>query len=355
MKLSLNIAALVSLFVLCPIGSYAYQADNASTETRWLLSPTDRITSDSANNGDVYARRIKFFYEDNQRAEKGCVVFMGDSITQGFPVDKAFCGHLQEDAKRTYVNRGIGGDIIEGMIQRLDVSVRDLQPRTVYIMAGTNDVLNESGDYYEGNIKVGLERLVRRIRELSPGTEIVFETMPPLGIGYEKQAISRYCVAKGIEQMKEVAKAMNIRVIDTHKVLSDESGDYIRRYSYDDVHLNLLGNLQWIDALDLTSAEKAQAWRNLAPEWRTAMDSTRTLTGINRLRGDEDFVLYTPEYGASTREQKSGIEVVVENGKIVSYHAGNGYVMIPKNGYVLSARGGQCTPWLTYCAILGSG
>ena len=354
MKHSYNVAVLVSLLVLCPFGAFAFKADEASTETLWLLSSQDRVTSDIASNGEFYGNRMKFFYEDNARAEKGCVVFLGDSITQGFPVDDAFCGDLPTDAKRTFVNRGIGGDHIEGMIQRLDVSIRDLQPRMVYIMAGTNDVLWYQNDYKEGNVKVGYERLARRIKELSPDTEIVFETMPPLSIETpEKRAIFRSRVTMANEQIKEVGKAMNIRVVDTHKALSDESGEYVGRYTPDGVHLNLLGNLQWIDALGLTPKEKARVWRNLAPKWLEAMESTQTLTGVNRPRTDDDFILYTPVNGSRTGTQKYSVEVSVVNDKITTYTIGWGNELIPKDGYVLSGRG-NASAWLTYAAIPGS-
>ena len=62
------------------------------------------------------------------------------------------------------------------------------------------------------------------------------------------------------------------------------------------------------------------------------------ITGINRARGDADVVLYTPEFGPSTLTEGSGVEVVVEEGKVSALSAA-GNRPIPSNGFVLSASG----------------
>src|SRR5213078_5017270 len=66
------------------------------------------------------------------------VVFMGDSITDGWKLDKYFPG-------APYVNRGISGQTTSQMLLRFRADVIDLHPKVVVILAGTNDISGNTG------------------------------------------------------------------------------------------------------------------------------------------------------------------------------------------------------------------
>lgn len=68
----------------------------------------------------------------------GRVVFLGDSITEGWALDQYFPG-------KPYVNRGIGGQTTPQMLVRLYPDVIDLKPAAVIILAGTNDIAQNTG------------------------------------------------------------------------------------------------------------------------------------------------------------------------------------------------------------------
>jgi len=77
------------------------------------------------------------------------VVFMGDSITEGWKLDEAFSG-------KPYVNRGISGQTTPQMLVRFRQDVIDLEPKVVVILAGTNDIAGNTGpmtlEQTEGNL-----------------------------------------------------------------------------------------------------------------------------------------------------------------------------------------------------------
>ncbi|MGB7265169.1 MAG: SGNH/GDSL hydrolase family protein, partial [Terracidiphilus sp.] len=77
------------------------------------------------------------------------VVFLGDSITQGWKLDESFPG-------KPYINRGISGQTSPQMLVRFRQDVIDLQPKVVVILAGTNDIAGNTGpmtlEQTEGNI-----------------------------------------------------------------------------------------------------------------------------------------------------------------------------------------------------------
>ena len=69
------------------------------------------------------------------------VVFMGDSITEGWHFDKP--GGVF--AAKPYVNRGISGQTTPQMVLRFHQDVIALQPKVVVILAGTNDIAGNTG------------------------------------------------------------------------------------------------------------------------------------------------------------------------------------------------------------------
>jgi lysophospholipase L1-like esterase len=66
------------------------------------------------------------------------VVFMGDSITDGWRLTEFFPG-------KPYVNRGISGQTTPQMLVRMYPDVIALKPAVLVILAGTNDIARNTG------------------------------------------------------------------------------------------------------------------------------------------------------------------------------------------------------------------
>ena len=81
---------------------------------------------------------LKRYADENSRlgqpaANAPRVVFLGDSITDGWRLTEYFSG-------RDFVNRGISGQITGEMLGRMMADVIDLKPAAVIVLAGTNDI-----------------------------------------------------------------------------------------------------------------------------------------------------------------------------------------------------------------------
>ena len=100
-----------------------------------------------------------------QAADKRALVFLGDSITQGFGDDfhGAFPG-----AK--LANRGISGDTTRGMLLRLTDDCLALDPSGVVMLMGTNDL--EEGAEPE-TIAANVKAIIAAIESKNPRTPIV--------------------------------------------------------------------------------------------------------------------------------------------------------------------------------------
>ena len=85
-----------------------------------------------------------------EQKDQGAVVFLGDSITQGWDVGLQFAFPGVKIA-----NRGISGDTSRGVLIRLQEDVLALNPAAVVLLVGTNDL--EEGatpDTIAGNLKL---------------------------------------------------------------------------------------------------------------------------------------------------------------------------------------------------------
>lgn len=71
----------------------------------------------------------------------------------------------------------------------------------------------------------------------------------------------------------------------------------------------------------------------------TTGGTRRRLDGVNRPRGRDEAVLFTPEFHATTLTDDSGAEIVVRAGRVIQLRDAAGSTPIPDDGFVLSTTG----------------
>jgi lysophospholipase L1-like esterase len=135
------------------------------------------------------------------QASETRVVFMGDSITDAWHLDKSF-------PKKPYINRGIGGQTTPQMLIRFRPDVIDLDPKVVVILAGTNDIAGNTGPMtlaeIEGNLRTmselakvhGIKVVMSSVLPVNDYTErskLFFPLRPPAQILELNAWIKDYC------------------------------------------------------------------------------------------------------------------------------------------------------------------
>jgi lysophospholipase L1-like esterase len=186
---------------------------------------------------NVWAERHAAWRRDTNN-ETGAVVFLGDSITQGWnSLAKVF-----PDIK--VVNRGIGGDTTRGVLYRLNTDVLALKPAAVVLLIGINDIgLGGKPEDIVDNIKGILFALKRSNPHLPV---IVCKVMP--------SSTKQYRPADKIEQLNalvdEIVKS-NPQCIrcDTWSIYAGPNGDCQKDEFPDLLHPNAIGYAKWTDAL----------------------------------------------------------------------------------------------------------
>ena len=103
------------------------------------------------------------------------ILFVGNSITDG----GEWCELFQNPNVK---NRGISGDTTQGVYDRLDALLKGT-PAQIFLLIGINNVpRGESAD----SIAAGIRRIVQRIRQESPATEVLVQSVLPVTPQYGK-------------------------------------------------------------------------------------------------------------------------------------------------------------------------
>ncbi len=169
------------------------------------------------NTNYQYSARLTQFQLYDGKTD---IVFAGDSITEKGNWNELFAGI-------NCIDRGIGSDTTEGLLNRLDEIMKH-DPEKIFILIGINDLsVGISADEICSNMSL----IVEKISEMSPNTRIYIESVLP---------------AKDIEQgqidminkIYESICAENISAtyIDISPVFNMQGGGYY--YSGDGIHLN---------------------------------------------------------------------------------------------------------------------
>ena len=65
----------------------------------------------------------------------------------------------------------------------------------------------------------------------------------------------------------------------------------------------------------------------------------RAIDGLNRPRGDNELIIFTPEFHGTTLTDPNGVELIVRQGRIVEQRDLKGSSTIPADGFIISAAG----------------
>lgn len=171
--------------------------------------------------------------------DQNAIVFLGDSITQGWGDDLggSFAG-------MKVANRGISGDTTRGMLIRLEEDVLSLNPRAVVLLMGTNDLEEKAEpETIAGNLKL----IVAALKKHNPQMPILLCQVFPSSEGKSRPA-------EKIKQINELyAEAVKgdpqITVLETWLLFADENGNAKEGEFPDLLHPNPAGYAKWAKAL----------------------------------------------------------------------------------------------------------
>ncbi|HZL43610.1 MAG TPA: GDSL-type esterase/lipase family protein [Verrucomicrobiae bacterium] len=235
------LAALVCAAPLCP--QSPAQTNNAAPAempsrllfpTNAALLPGKGPISSWKPFAQLWAKRRAEFWAHREQ-DKGAVVFLGDSITQGW-------SWLAESFPQLKTaNRGIGGDTTRGLLYRLKEDVLDLEPAAVVLLIGTNDIGND-GNPEDAAANIAL--ILDALKQSNPRMPIIVCKVMP----------SKKSVAPKIEKLnalvdEQVRDDRRLIPCDTWKIYASPDGTCYRGEFPDLLHPNKIGYEKWALAL----------------------------------------------------------------------------------------------------------
>ena len=180
------------------------------------------------------------FKEENAKlsapvAGENRVVFMGNSITIGWiEWDPGFF------KDKPYVDRGISGQTTPQMLVRFRQDVVDLKPAVVVILAGINDIAENTGpstlEMIEGNLSSMCE--IAKANNI----KVVLSSVLPANIFPWRRTINPAEKVFDLNKwIKEYAAQNNLVYLDYYTTMVDEEMGLKKELTYDGVHPNLEG------------------------------------------------------------------------------------------------------------------
>ncbi len=184
-------------------------------------------------------QRLRTQWSTEIKQDQQAVVFLGDSITQGWT--PTFRGHFEG---MKVANRGIGGDTTRGMLIRLQEDVLSLHPSAVVMLMGTNDIEVQIAPEA---IARNFQKIIDALKDHNPDMPIVLCRMFP-------SSASKKRPTETIQQVNQLYESIvrndpQITVVDTFTLFDDGNGDALPAYFPDLLHLNGAGYAKWASAL----------------------------------------------------------------------------------------------------------
>lgn len=162
------------------------------------------------------------------------MVFMGDSITEGWSQFRP------SFFTNGFVCRGIGGQTTPQMLLRFRQDVINLAPKKVILLAGINDIAQNTGpitlDQIMDNIKSMTEMAKANNIEM-----ILCSLLPANSFPWRLEITPTQKVIQLNQMIKTYAEENKLYYVDYYAAMVDESKGLQQQLGYDTVHPNAAG------------------------------------------------------------------------------------------------------------------
>jgi lysophospholipase L1-like esterase len=174
------------------------------------------------------------------------VIFFGDSLTERFETWDAPQLWQEHMGARGVLNAGVGGDVTEHLLWRLDHGNLDgPPPQGIVLLIGTNDLgIGRSVE----NTAEGIRANLLRLREKVPGARILLLGLWPRG--GDPDAKFRAAIREVNDLISGCGDNRGVIYADIGGVLLDPDGRLSKAISPDLLHLNRAGYERLVPKLD---------------------------------------------------------------------------------------------------------
>lgn len=193
----------------------AWPSEEARLRTDWPF--LQRYAAENAADRDLPAQRRR-------------VVFIGDSITQGWRDS-----HPAFFADNGFLGRGIGGQVTAQMLVRFWSDVVALKPAAVHILAGVNDIAQNAGPYDPAATQANLQAMT--VLAQAGGIAVILATVTPVAEFPWRPGLGPTAKVGALNAwLRTYAAERGAVLADYTRVLDDGAGGMRPGLAYDGVH-----------------------------------------------------------------------------------------------------------------------
>jgi len=170
------------------------------------------------------------------------VVFMGDSITEGWGMKATPTSPARGEffPGKPYINRGISGQTTPQMLVRFRQDVILLKPKVVVLLAGTNDIAENTGKETIEEIGYNIASMSELAR--ASGIRVVLCSVLPASDFHWHKGLEPAPKIKALNAwMKEYAAKNGFVFVDYYSPMVNSEGGLKSELSPDGVHPNKAG------------------------------------------------------------------------------------------------------------------
>lgn len=172
---------------------------------------------------------------DKAATDDDRVVFMGNSITEGWAG-----ANPEYFTSNPYINRGIGGQTTPQMLLRFRQDVIDLGPKAVLILAGTNDIAENTGPMTLEQIRDNILSMVQlaKAHDILP---IVCSVLPAYDYPWRPGKSPNVKIPELNGLLKTMTVEQGVPYLDYFSSMADKRNGLPEAFTTDGVHLTKEG------------------------------------------------------------------------------------------------------------------
>lgn len=163
------------------------------------------------------------------------VVLMGNSIIEGWP---GFRPTFFENSP--FINKGISGQTTPQMLARFQRDVIDLNPQSVVILAGINDIAENTGPIPIATVAQNIFTMAEMAQEHQIQV-VLCSTLPADDFPWRPGLNPQVKVPKLNALVEKYARENNLIYINYFEAMADTDDGLLDAFGYDGVHPNAAG------------------------------------------------------------------------------------------------------------------
>ena len=171
-------------------------------------------------------------------AKQTDLLFLGNSLIANGHWAEWFPNHV-------VVNRGIRGDGIEGVMNRLEPLTR-VPPKAIILLIGINDLAFHDSDWVLSKYQI----LLNQLKDKLPSTKVLVQSILPVNNHVKDTGHSNDTIVLINKELENYLEELNFSWLDLHPLFSDVHGNLKEEWTLDGLHLTGIAYQKWASLLN---------------------------------------------------------------------------------------------------------